>query len=161
MSNSIVAPPGGYINGTRPPGNPRCMVQTPFASPSWGTFRAPIPLSGTGSFDLDQFCTLGGGCPGSLVGDCGFVPGFARAREGAVPASPTTNGAARFGTAAATLQSAYRNVSVTRAVARAQAASSEESAVVATQRRSTGRKLAASNALSYVPVRATCSDVAS
>jgi hypothetical protein len=148
MSNSIVAPPSGYINGTRPPGNPRCMVQTPFASPSWGTFRAPIPLSGTGSFDLDQFCTLGSSCPGSLVSDCGFVPGFATAREGP-PAARAASGAVRFGVAATALRSAYRNISATRAAAREQQASEESTApVVATQRRSAGRKLTASNALS-------------
>ena len=77
MSNSRVAPPGGFINTTRPPGNPRCMVQTPIASPTWGTFRAPIPLSGSGGFDLDSFCTLGASCPGSLVRDCNFTSGFA------------------------------------------------------------------------------------
>ena len=77
MSNTRVAPPGGYINTTRPPGNPRCMVQTPIATPTWGTFRSPIPLSGSGGFDLDSFCTLGTACPGSLVRDCNFTSGFA------------------------------------------------------------------------------------
>ncbi len=161
MSNSLVAPPSGYINGTQPPGNTRCMVQTPFASPSWGTFRAPIPLSGTGSFDLDQFCTLGGNCPGSLVGDCGFVPGFAMARDGA-PAN-TAISAARLGTGATALRSAYSNISASRAAARehssASTAAAESTAMVAAQRRSTGRKLAATTALSYVSRAAACNDV--
>ena len=77
MSNTRAAPQGGYINTTRPPGNPRCMVQTPIATPTWGTFRSPIALSGSGGFDLDSFCTLGAACPGSLVRDCNFTSGFA------------------------------------------------------------------------------------
>ena len=103
MSNSRMAPPGGYINSTRPPGNARCMVQTPVATPTWGTFRAPIPLSGSGGFDLDSFCTLGAACPGSLVRDCGFSSGFAapstaRVRVGS---AERATGSARLATAGA------------------------------------------------------------
>ena len=103
MSNSRAAPPGGYINATRPPGNPRCMVQTPIATPTWGTFRAPIPLSGTGGFDLDAFCTLGAACPGSLVRDCNFtsgqVPSTAREQRLRVSSAGRAAGAARMSAA--------------------------------------------------------------
>ncbi len=96
MSNGRTPPPGGYLNGTRPPGPQRCMVQTPIAQ-QWGTFRAPLTLNGTGEFDLDSFCTRSV-CPGSLVRDCGFTSGFtsapAAARAAALPPLPARAGSA-------------------------------------------------------------------
>lgn len=112
MSNSRVAPPGGYINATRPPGNPRCMVQTPIATPTWGTFRAPIPLSGSGGFDLDSFCTLGAACPGSLVRDCSFTSGQApsTAREQRLRVSSAGRAAGVARIPATELQASNRSV---------------------------------------------------
>ena len=82
MSNSRNAPQGGYINSTVPPGNPRCMVRTLSAGPrGLGTFQHPIPLAGTGDFDLNSFCTLGAACPGSLVRDCNFSSGVTASRR--------------------------------------------------------------------------------
>ena len=137
MSNTRVAPPGGYINSTRPPGNARCMVQTPVASPTWGTFRAPISLSGSGGFDLDSFCTLGAACPGSLVRDCNFTSGFAppsAAREQRPRYSSTgrMTGAAR----AAATESLGTNRSIFGAIRRALPDSGR-------------RRLLASSALAY------------
>ena len=82
MSNGKQPPPGGYINGTSPPGNARCMVRSPSALPSWGTFRSPLAMNATGSFDLNAFCALPSGCPASLVRDCNFTSGVVAAPGG-------------------------------------------------------------------------------